>query len=76
MLVSYIIGNKYFPVNYDLKRILGYLFLALGLYAGAAFLEIRNNTLDLIIKNLLLVFFGAVVFLFERKKLFGKTPPA
>ena len=72
MALSYFIGNKYYPVHYDLKRILGYLTLSLLLYAISERLEIKSDVLDLTVKNLLLVFFTGIVFLFERRNLFGK----
>ncbi len=32
VILSYMLGRRYYPVPYDLKRILGYLGLGLGLY--------------------------------------------
>ncbi len=66
MALSYFIGNRHFPVKYDLKRILGYLVLALLLYFTATKLEIRNDILDLTVKNSLLIFFMIIVFIFEK----------
>ncbi len=31
-IVSYLLGRKYYPVNYDVKRVLGYIGLGIGLY--------------------------------------------
>jgi O-antigen/teichoic acid export membrane protein len=31
-ILSYLLGRKYYPVNYDVKRVLGYIGLGLGLY--------------------------------------------
>lgn len=73
MILSYFIGNKHYPVKYDLKRILGYLALSLLFYALSLQLKISSDALDLITKNSFLVIFMAVVFLFERKNLFGKV---
>ena len=33
-IVSYILGQKYYPVDYDLKRIIGYILLGLVLWVG------------------------------------------
>lgn len=32
-IASYLLGQRFYPVPYDLKRVLGYLSLAVGLYA-------------------------------------------
>lgn len=39
MAVSYLLGQKYYPVPYDVKRILFYLGLAALIYAGHAWLR-------------------------------------
>jgi hypothetical protein len=31
-IVSYLLGQKYYPVDYDVKRLLGYIGLGVGLY--------------------------------------------
>jgi len=31
-IVSYLLGRKYYPVDYDVKRVLGYIGLGIGLY--------------------------------------------
>ncbi|EGW21545.1 oligosaccharide flippase family protein [Methylobacter tundripaludum] len=31
-ILSYLLGRKYYPVNYDVKRVLGYIGLGIGLY--------------------------------------------
>ncbi len=72
MLISFIIGNKYYPVNYDLKRFIGYVILALVLYFASVHFEIRSDIINLIAKNSLLAFFMIIVFIFERKNLFAK----
>jgi O-antigen/teichoic acid export membrane protein len=33
-LVSYLLGQRYYPVPYDIPRILGYMLLGLGIYGG------------------------------------------
>ena len=32
VVLSYLLGRKYYPVKYDLKRIIGYILLGLSLY--------------------------------------------
>ena len=65
-IMSYVVGQKYFPVKYDLKRIGSYLLLTLGLFLietktvfGSKLLQIGFNTL------LLMVFF---LFIWVKEK--------
>jgi len=39
VLVSWLLGRRYYPVPYDLRRVLGYLGLGLGLFALARLLQ-------------------------------------
>ena len=42
MVVSYLLGQKYYPVPYNVKRILFYLLLAALIYAGHAWLRAQH----------------------------------
>lgn len=66
MVASYFIGNKHYPVNYDLKRIMGYLGLSVTLYALSIFIKTDLNALDLLIDNFLLLVFVAIVWKLEK----------
>ncbi len=68
MLVSYFIGNKHYHVNYDVKRIVAYIGLSLLLFAISQYINFDSDVLGITIKNLLLILFALVVFLFERKE--------
>jgi hypothetical protein len=37
--LSWALGRRYYPVPYDLKRIIGYIGLGLGLFAAARALD-------------------------------------
>lgn len=69
MVASYFIGNKHYPVNYDLKRILGYLGLSVTLYALSVLIKTSSNSIDLFIGNVLLLVFIATVWMLEKKNL-------
>lgn len=69
MGASYLWGNKYFPVEYDLKRFFGYVSLSLILYALIAFIALESNVINLVLKNMILLAFVAIVIVFERKNL-------
>jgi O-antigen/teichoic acid export membrane protein len=36
VLVSFVLGRRYYPVPYDLRRVIGYLALGIGIYAVSA----------------------------------------
>lgn len=65
MLVSYLLGKKYYPVPYDLKKIGGYLFLSV-IIAGLSFYFFRGNYF--IGVPLLLIFIG-IVYFSEKKEI-------
>lgn len=65
MLLSFYLGQKYFPIPYDLKRIGGYLLLSTG-FSAVSFLLFRNNYYIGIV--LILIFF-ALVLLSEKDQL-------
>jgi O-antigen/teichoic acid export membrane protein len=66
MVISYMLGQKYYPVQYDLKKIGIYVVLAAILSAIAFYDTFRGNYI--ITTALVLVFLG-VVYLSERKEL-------
>jgi O-antigen/teichoic acid export membrane protein len=66
MVASYFMGNKHYPVNYDLKRILGYLGLSVTLYALSTFIQTGFSFMDLIIDNLLLLGFIIIIWMLEK----------
>ncbi len=69
MVASYFLGNKHYPVNYDLKRILGYLTLSITLYLLSKGLKTNYSTFNLFINNMLVVAFIAVIWKFEKTNL-------
>lgn len=69
MVASYFLGNKHYPVNYDLKRILGYLGLSVTLYFISVFARTESAVINLFFNNLMLLVFVAVVWKLEAKNL-------
>ena len=65
MTVSYFLGQYFYPVPYHIKKILGYLGLSFSL-SVLSFYVLEGN---LIIGNLLLLVFLAIVFYFEKDTL-------
>ncbi|MCR5366090.1 MAG: lipopolysaccharide biosynthesis protein [Prevotella sp.] len=61
MLMSYIVGQKYYPINYPLKEITLYVVLALVLYGLMYVASDWPTLLSLAFNTLLLVVFTAVI---------------
>lgn len=59
MLLSFYFGRKYYPIPYDLRRIVSYLSLSIGISAGYFYLFRNNYYLGSI---LILIFFGLIYF--------------
>jgi O-antigen/teichoic acid export membrane protein len=71
MIVSYFIGQKYYPVDYPLKKIGMYLGVSLGLYFLYSFLVtlIPSEILQLILGVVLLTSFIGFVYLTDKNEL-------
>ena len=61
MLASYIVGQKYYPINYPLKEITLYVVLALVLYGLMCVTSDWPTLLSLAFNTLLLLAFLAVI---------------
>lgn len=61
MLLSYFVGQKKYPINYDLRGIARYIGLALVLYAIGEWTPIPNIVLRMAFRTLLLLLFVAYI---------------
>lgn len=66
MLLSYFIGQKYFPVPYRAAKIAGYIGLTLVLYFAGKYTDTGSFAADLVFRNLLFVLFVIIVLLIEK----------
>ncbi len=66
MVFSYFLGNKHYPVNYDLKRIWGYLGLSVTLYFVSVFIKTESVILNILVNNLIVL--GYFAFLWKAEK--------
>ena len=66
MLLSYFIGQKKFPIPYDLRAMGGYVLLAAMLYLLSAVVEVEHLVLRLAFRSLLLLLFLGWVIYKER----------
>ena len=62
MVISYILGQKYYPIPYNLKRISIYLFISLVL----VFLSFYVFKRDIYFGNSMLISFVGIIFYFEK----------
>lgn len=65
-LISYILGQKHYPVPYDLKGILSYMLVAFILYAASTYIKLDNQWLKMLAKTPLLLVFLLIVIQFEK----------
>jgi len=72
-IVSFLIGRKYYPIPYDLKRILSYLGLAVLLYFASLQLQIDSQIIRLSVNTLILLGYMAVLFMFEKNNFLPKV---
>jgi len=70
MLISYVWGKKYYPIPYNLPRIMFYLILSVSIYYASTLMEFESLTIKLSINTLLLISYLAVLLSMEKKNLF------
>ena len=68
-IISYIVGQKYYRVDYDLKRIFMYFGVALGFYYLSRYASISSEILKYLLNISLFSAFLVVVFFAEKKEL-------
>ncbi|HNY07453.1 MAG TPA: hypothetical protein PKL64_05125, partial [Bacteroidales bacterium] len=75
MVASYIVGQKYYPINYNVKKLLGFFGLSILFYFLSILMHFENHILHLTINTLLLLLYVFILFMIERpKRLFvGKS---
>ena len=66
-IISYLVGQKYYRVDYDLKRILVYFAAAVGLYYLSGMITIGSETGKYALNILLFASFLGLVFMAEKK---------
>jgi O-antigen/teichoic acid export membrane protein len=77
MLLSYFIGQKYYPVNYPVKSFFFFISVVLALYAFSEYLRnfIHAEKMILAINSLFILVFVVATILYERpKNSYFRTP--
>lgn len=75
MVVSYLLGQKYYHVNYNLKRILFYLFFAVAIYGLSCgvirLFGIESMALRLVVNTVILIGYLGVLGLMNKEMVRG-----
>jgi O-antigen/teichoic acid export membrane protein len=66
---SYILGQKYFPVRYNLVRIASYFGVAMALFTASYFLSLQNEIVKLTVNSMLFLVFIGFIWYKERSDL-------
>ena len=61
MVMSYVVGQKKNPIDYDLKSILSYVAVAAVLYLVAEYLKVGNTMLQLVVNTAMLCVFAMMI---------------
>ncbi|MFZ9029323.1 MAG: lipopolysaccharide biosynthesis protein [Crocinitomicaceae bacterium] len=72
MIASYLLGQKYYPINYNLRKFVLYFGLALALYLVAFIMNLDPGIFTVskfIVHNLMIIFYLFVVWFIERATL-------
>ncbi len=70
MILSYMMGQKHYPIKYNLRSIFVYTFLALGLYfLSLTYSNLSNEIVKLVLNNALFAFFAFVFYKLEYENL-------
>ena len=67
MVISYILGQRHYPIPYNLKKFIFYISLALALFFLSPYIEVDNFTVNLFIQNSLLLMFVLTAVYIERR---------
>lgn len=66
MVFSYILGQKHFPIKYNVRAISVYMILALGFYfLSFTYDSMENTVLKVVLNNLFVIFFAWIVYKLE-----------
>jgi O-antigen/teichoic acid export membrane protein len=66
MVLSYILGQRYYPIKYNLRSIFVFTTFALGLYfISTTYSNMQSNLLKLLLNNILLALFAFIFYKLE-----------
>ncbi len=65
-VLSYFLGQKYYRIKYNLKKIIGYTFLSLFLFFISKLFNFELQSIRLIINTIILILFLFIVYIIEK----------
>jgi O-antigen/teichoic acid export membrane protein len=68
-IVSYLLGQRYYPIQYDLKNLMGYLGLGLSIYFAFVILQPLLGWPQGCLASLLMLLYALITLLFEGHRL-------
>jgi len=74
MVLSYLIGQKYFPVKYNLAKFFGYLGVSFALYLFSTLVQFQALIARFAFHSALLLVFLGIVYFAEKPRLTGFFP--
>jgi uncharacterized transporter YbjL len=74
MVISYFLGQKHYPIPYNLKKFFLYLGLALIIYVIGSQIHFERYFAQFILQNSLLLGYVLFVFKMERHSFSNKIP--
>jgi O-antigen/teichoic acid export membrane protein len=66
--LCYLLGQKYYPINYNLKHIFIYIFSTLLLYLLMTILPIESTTIKLLVNTILIIIFVFIAYKLDIKQ--------
>jgi O-antigen/teichoic acid export membrane protein len=73
MILSYLWGKKYYPIPYNLPRILFYLGLSITFYYISTRMTYDSTNLKLVANTFILLVYISILLFMEKKSLFTKS---
>lgn len=65
-ILSYFLGQKYYRIQYNLKKIIGYIFLSVVLFFLSKLFNFELQSIRLVFNTITLIIFVAIVYFFEK----------
>jgi O-antigen/teichoic acid export membrane protein len=72
MFISYFYGQKHYYIQYNLKRLLGYIGLSIALFFISKYIRFEMKVIQYVFNTLLLLIFIAVVYSLEKSNFIKK----